>query len=132
IHNSGTIDLNSPSYGTQLIAGSGGAVLDGSGTVAMEDQGGNAIVGSVLSNVDNLIKGAGTIGGSLQLVNLSGGTIDATAVNTQLVLNATSHAIVNEGLIEATGQAGLRIVHTSVDDSDGGILSAADGSHLDR
>src|SRR6185437_1111395 len=131
IHNSGTISLNSPSFGTDLITGSGGVTLDGHGTVTMDDHSGNAINGSVLSNVDNTIEGGGSFDGGLTLVNLSGGTINATATNTQLVLHTTSHAVINQGLIEATGSAGLLVNGTTIDNTSGGVLSAASGSHVD-
>src|SRR5262249_23922367 len=117
--------------GTHLILGSGGVILDGSGTVALADQPNNALTGTVLSNVDNTISGAGFFGGALQLTNLSGGRIIATAASNQLVIGTTSHTMVNEGLIEATGAAGLLISYTTVDDTSGGVLSAASGSHID-
>ena len=62
---------------------------------------------ATLTNVDNTISGAGTIGDSnLTLINQ--GTINANA-SLALVLNTGSNAIINSGTLEASSSGGLDI-----------------------
>ena len=83
IHNEGTIDLASGSGPSSNLVIQTDVTLQGCGQVTLTDGGDNAIVtnGSAvtLTNVDNTISGAGTIGDRqyLTLVNERDGTIDA-------------------------------------------------------
>src|SRR6185312_3125794 len=88
------------------------------------------LAGGVLSNVDNTIEGGGAFASGLQLMNMSGGTIVGNRDHAQLVLN-TGSAVVNRGLLAAAGSAGVLVLNTAIDNTSGGVLSAASGSHLD-
>jgi VCBS repeat-containing protein len=130
--NTGQIDLNNAndSYVADLIIGAGGVTLSGGGSVVLSDDANNRIYdqnsngSDILTNVDNTISGAGQFGiGRLTVVNEAMGVIDASD-SIALTLNTNGHAVINSGLIEATGAGGLTIVQTTVDDSTGGTLYA--------
>jgi hypothetical protein len=104
----------------------------------------------MLTNVDNIIAGAGTIGNNsypgyyITLVNGKAGIIDANGTNYQLQIYC--YTITNSGLLEATGPAGLKLygsvantgriyagpnslVNLSyVDNTGGGVIYAAPNS----
>ena len=66
---------------------------------------------STLTNVDNIISGAGQIGagdGNLTLVNAAHGTIEADISGATLTLD-TGHAIANAGILEAANGGTLQI-----------------------
>ena len=132
ITNDSTIGLNSVGYASDLIIGSTLVTLNGGGTVVLTDNNtANRIYGvsgsNELDNVNNIVEGSGQLGaGQLTLVNGKAGVIDATGANYQLILS-TGSVVVNDGLIEATGAAGLAISST-VDDSGGGTILASGGT----
>ena len=113
IDNTGTIALNSSGNHTELQIVGDGITLQGGGHVTMS---GDAIISgttsaSTLTNIDNIISGAGQIGsgdGNLTLVNAAHGTIDANISGATLTLD-TGHTIVNDGLLEATNGGTLLI-----------------------
>ena len=93
-----------------LNIGFSGATLKGGGTILMSDAtgtgkfiGGGGRSGGTLVNLDNTIVGSGQI---------------------------SVGRLVNHALIEAKGAAGLAIANTTVDDSGGGTIEAADGSQV--
>ncbi|MBA3811730.1 MAG: hypothetical protein H0X27_08855, partial [Caulobacteraceae bacterium] len=129
--NSGAINLNSGGNTTELFL-SANTTLSGAGHVTLSDNGQNFIFGvaaaTKLTNVDNTISGAGQLGnGQMTLINQASGVVDATGANA-LVLNTGSQIVTNAGLFEATGAGGLTISGTTVDDSTGGSILAANGS----
>jgi hypothetical protein len=64
----------------------------------------------MLTNVDNIISGAGQLGdGQMTLVNESAGVIDGNATGHALVVDTGSNAVMNYGTIEATGGGELDI-----------------------
>ena len=133
LNNSGQITINNTnnSYNTDMVIGAAGATLTGGGAVTLTDDANNrlygAVAGATLTNVDNTISGAGQLGlNKLTLINDVGGTIDATGSN--FLFLQTSAPVINAGLIEATGAAGLVIRGTTVDGSSGGHLLASDSS----
>ena len=110
-----------------LDGGSGGAT--GPGQVILTDSSGNFIVSNgsaaTLTNVDNTISGAGTIGDAhLTLDNAQFGVIDAD-YSTPLILDTGSNTITNAGMLEATG-GGELAVHSTVVNS-GGTVEANGG-----
>jgi hypothetical protein len=141
IVNSGAILLQSQNDGTFLDIGptgtAGTVMLTGAGAVTLSNNGNNFInasfAGDTLVNVNNVISGAGQIGGgTLTVVNEAAGIIDANQT-TGLTLATSGGAVTNAGLIEATGAGGLEIVQTTVNDSSGGTLLAAGGDiYLDN
>ena len=78
----------------------------------LSDNGGNVITGiaavaSSSTNVDNMISGAGNIGGGSMILT-NDGTIDADGTNA-LVIDTGANAVTNTGTIEATGLGGLQV-----------------------
>ena len=116
IVNAGTISVLGNGSVATLVA-SGSVALSGGGVLALADAtgGGNGATqvvtgsngsssGGTLDNVDNLIRGYGSLGlgdGALSLVNEAGGTIDATAGGGALVVNTGANPAINHGLLEA-------------------------------
>ncbi len=165
IDNGGKIELNSAGSATTLQIGNvtlegGNGSSTGPGQVVLSDFSKNSIVSdgsmAVLTNVDNTISGAGTIGDTADalftLVNEQYGVIDANGTTHALVIDNDSPAtnnfalneIVNAGLIDATGTGGLTNENTTIDNStfdpstgtgvDGHIEvlpSSVAGSHID-
>ena len=82
--------------------------------------------GAILSNVNNTIAGAGTIGGGgLTVVN--SGTINANTVST-LFLNAST---INAGKLEATASGGTLLLAANISNtSTGTILASGSGAHV--
>ena len=68
-------------------------------------------------NVDNPISGSGRLGdGSLSITNDALGTIDATGSSHQLIIDTGGSFFTNDGVLEATGPAGMLIQNTTVTD----------------
>jgi hypothetical protein len=135
IDNIGSINLESTRYGDTLTISGSGAILNGAGAVVLDDASNNTITGvgaaATLTNVNDTISGAGQLGnGALTLINESKGVIDASASVNALVLNTSGEAVVNDGLIEATGAGGLIISSTTVNNAGGGVILAGAGSHI--
>jgi len=127
INNSGTITLASTGSGTLLQLIEHGITLQGHGQVTLSDSDQNVIAGTkpeiTLTNVDNVISGAGQIGqGHLTLINQ--GTIEATGDHA-LVIDTSAKVVVNEGTLAASGAGGLEVKGV-VDNS--GTLWAYDGN----
>ena len=110
VDNTGTIALYATGNGAELDV-VGADTLNGAGRVTLSNNAGNAIASNgalaTLTNVNNTISGAGTIGDShLTLVNQ--GTIDAN--NTiALVINTGGNTITNSGTLEGASSGGLDI-----------------------
>ena len=83
---------------------------------------------ATLDNVNNTISGSGAFSG-LTIVNESGGVINATGANYQLVIDS-SDTLQNSGLLEASGGAGLNISNQIFDTNLGGSFAVGDGSQL--
>ncbi|MCB1444886.1 MAG: hypothetical protein KDJ87_03535 [Rhizobiaceae bacterium] len=161
IVNLGEIAVNG--YQSDLYVGEGGATLSGGGEVHLSESaggGGNdggarllAAPGTeetVLTNVDNLIHGAGTIGKfvywtysggweirELSVVNQVGGTIQADHASHALVISQTL-AFDNNGLLRAIDGARLQVGDnvlavdtTDIDNQGGRILADGAGSTVD-
>jgi len=125
IDNSGTITLASTGAPTVLELIQNGITLQGGGHVVLSDSSGNEIVGSLatvsFTNVDNVISGAGNLGGgSLTLIN--GGTINADGTNA-LLIDTGSNVVVNTGTLESSGSGGLQVLGSL--DNDGLVIAHA-------
>ena len=97
------------------------SIAGGGGSALIEQ----AVGGVTLTNVDNIIQGAGVIGnGGLTLVNKA--TINANWSGQALTLNG-SGGITNTGLLEATSGGFLQISATTVNNA-GGNITANSGS----
>ena len=116
--NQGNIQLNAGSGNNTFLNIAADTTLQGGGTVTLNngDNNGRPYIqqtsgGVTLTNVDNLILGAGTIGnGGLTLDNAAGGTVDASISGQAMILNGSGN-ITNAGLLEATGGGTLRITN---------------------
>ncbi len=131
VDNTGTIALNSGGDATELQIVGAGVMLEGGGQVILSDSSENMIVGTntdaTLTNVDNIISGAGQIGagdGNLTLINETAGTIDANYADGSLTLD-TGNTIINAGLLEATNGGTLHIIDSV---SNSGTLAAIGGT----
>ncbi len=130
VDNTGSIELNSTGSATTFEIGT--VTLDDGGTVTLSNSSKNFIVSDtvngLLTNVDNTISGAGTIGDTADtlftLINEQGGTIDATGTTNALIIDNDSqesgntfpaNAVINTGTIEATGKAGLTIENSTIE-----------------
>jgi hypothetical protein len=131
--NSGTVTIASAGSGNPtVLAISKSTTLNGAGKVTLTDFSFNQISGgasaTTLTNVDNTLSGAGTIGSStLTLVNKTAGTIDATG-NNALILNTGTNTITNAGTLEATG---FELIIDSTVANAGGVILAQDGATVD-
>ena len=136
INNLGTLSLASAGDATALIIDSAAVTLTGGGVVQLSNSGGNQIYGAsptadALINVNNTIQGGGNIGTNngndpLALTNAAAGVINANAANAALVIQTGGPSVINKGLIEATGNAGLVITNsTTIDQTGGGTLLAS-------
>ena len=124
--NAGTVSLDDGTLALEFDL-----TLDGGGKVTLSDDKSNVIdsfdAAETLTNVDNTISGAGTIGDAhLTLINESLGVIDADGVNA-LILDTGGNTITNAGLLEATNGATLEI-KSSVDNGGGTIAASGAGS----
>ena len=87
-----------------------------------------ATADATLTNVDNIISGAGQLGnGQMTLVNEAAGVIDANATGHALVVDTGSNAVMNYGTIEATGGGELEIRSYVIN---AGILEVGAGSTM--
>ncbi len=135
IANTGTIALQSTNASTDLIIGdnTGSTVtLTGSGTIALSDNGNNRIYGAIggdtLVNLNNTITGAGQIGaGQLTLINDS--IIDASGQNALTIVTGGLSDI-NNGLLESTGSGGLVINSSTISNTSGTIAAAGGNVYL--
>ncbi|MEO7026763.1 MAG: hypothetical protein ABI056_04330, partial [Caulobacteraceae bacterium] len=111
-----------------LDVGAGGVTLVG-GVVTLTDSSANRITGAAPSDAFTndyaVISGAGQLGGgSMQLANEAHGVIDGTGANA-LVIDTGAAAIVNAGVIEASGAGGV-VIASAV--NGGGRLEANGGT----
>ena len=138
------VALDDATQGSNLVVASNGLTLSGGGKVHFENpihfvdpalpappglalDTITGVTGAVLTNVDNTIYGAGTIGlGPLAFVNERQGVVDAS-LSTPFQLRAVGGGITNEGLLEDTGAAGLYIGLSTVDQTGGGAIEANGG-----
>lgn len=150
--NSGVISLNAKTDNSFLevqtydLSGGGTVQFSGGGSIVMSDSAFNGIVDTGVAayesarviNIDNTISGAGVIGDGgltngvlLDFQNGAAGVINATGTNNALIVNAPTPgaftSVYNEGLMEATGKAGLNIAASIVDNATGTIF-AGNGS----
>ncbi|HET6157979.1 MAG TPA: VCBS domain-containing protein [Dongiaceae bacterium] len=111
VENTGTIALNGAGALTELEVVGNGLTLNGGGHLTLSDDDNNLIIGSaadaVLTNHDNLISGAGQLGGG-QLTLVNAGTILADGAHA-LVIDTGAATVTNSGLLESTGTGGLII-----------------------
>jgi hypothetical protein len=138
INNTGTIALNSGGNNTFLTVNGSNLTLRGGGQVTLTDFAPNFINGTSsankLTNIDNTISGAGQLGnGQLTFENQASGVVNATGPNA-LFLNTGGAAIVNAGLLEASGNGGL-IIQSNLSNLagttlTGGADAAFNGSHI--
>ena len=127
ISNAGTITASSQGNYTALLA-SGAVTLTGGGAVVLG--GGDARLqgGGALTNVNNTISGAGSIGydGAFSFVNQ--GTVNATS-NAQALILGSGAAIANTGLLESSSAPGL-VLNTTLENTGGRILAATSGARV--
>src|SRR6185437_2156379 len=98
----------------------GDTTLKGGGNFFLSDNANNTLRGfDTLTNVDNLIEGAGSI--TTDIVNQTHGTIEASSGGNQLVLAFSN--VTNTGMLLGAGTAGLKL-DTSIVTNIGGTIQA--------
>jgi len=149
IVNMGTITLNQTSAtgSTWLYMDGAATSLSGGGKVVLADNtaaGGdnnNIIMGNgytrsyKLTNVDNVIIGAGNLGnGYMTFENQAGGVVNASSV-AALNVDTAGQTLINAGVMKATNHAvangGLRFIDTGISNGGGTLLSSGANSHVD-
>ena len=125
--NAGTVAVNTVGSYTALLV-SGAVSLQGGGTVTLGSGGDSRIQGSgTLTNTDNTITGAGTIGNDNSFGFVNRGVVNASSASQQLVV-AGALSMVNAGLMEATGAGGLLLSRIALDNAAGRITAAANAT----
>jgi hypothetical protein len=107
-----------------MLTADGATTLTGGGVIKLSNDVLNLITGTagaVLTNVNNVISGAGSITG-VQLVNKLAGAIDADQA-LPLIIDAFG-TTVNQGLLEAT-KGGALVLNGNIDNAGGTILADA-------
>ena len=142
LNNTGTLGLQSSGNVTDLVIDVTGATLSGGGLVTLTDNGQNRIYGvtpgSTLTNVDNVIDGAGQIGASgagvgLTLVNETAGLIEASGSNA-LTINTGAGGVTNSGVMAAgdgVNDGVLSFSGSTVNNGTSGQFVVHDGSTVD-
>ncbi len=143
ITNSGSISAAAPGSSLEMRILSGGASLDGGGTLRLENNGSRIrsfTPGTRFTNVDNTISGFGQIGqNSAVITNETGGTIQADVSGQNLILDPAATAtdggatFLNNGILRATGGGTLSLTGNSGGDftnGTGGTFEVLDGSTL--
>src|SRR5271167_4431146 len=135
INNNNNFQLNAGGGSNSvLIIDSLNVTLQGGGTVTMSNSGGggSAIIdqaagGLTLTNVNNTIQGAGTIGfNGLTVVNEA--TINANVSGQTLFLESISGGLTNTAIVEASNGGTLFIDGVTVNNAGGGTITANAGS----
>jgi hypothetical protein len=103
----GSIGLTAPTGLSEMVV-TGAATLSGGGVINMADKTASAIVGAapsaVLTNLDDTIIGAGTIGaGGLTLINGASGRILSDLAGKTLTINTGARTITNAGILQGGG-----------------------------
>jgi hypothetical protein len=133
LNNQGAVQVNGGSgYNTYLSFGAD-TTLQGGGTVTLDNSDNNgrpylgqSVSGVTLTNTNNTIRGAGTIGnGGLTFINGSAGVVNANVSQQTLVLNGSGN-VTNAGLLEATNGGILQI--NNVVANGGAAITADNGT----
>jgi hypothetical protein len=136
LDNLATVNILGGSGGAGLIVSGAGLSLTGAGEVTLNGSSSAVIQGAtvadVLTNVNNTINGGGQLGnGAMTLINEAGGVIDGSAGKYQTPMTIdTGSTMINDGLIESTGTAGVEIVSSAVNGSGGGVILATSQAYV--
>jgi len=131
IANLGIIRLNSTGTFTDLIPLTGTVTLFGGGQIVLSNSANNRIIGSgggSLINMDNTIRGSGSLGvGVTPFTNQ--GLVSADQA-TSLILDPAAGGMTNQGTMQAEAGATLRLQGGDIANL-GGLIQALDGSFVD-
>ena len=132
VSNSGAINVDSGMSASPTdIEVAADTTLTGGGTITLS--GANAGITGAISGVDldidgQTIQGQGALGrNTIDIINSSGGVIDANVSGEALVIDAAAGGLTNAGTIEATNGGTLEIDNTAVNNA-GGTITAQTGS----
>ena len=134
VSNSGAINVDSGMSASPTdIEVAADTTLTGGGTITLS--GANAGITGAISGVDldidgQTIQGQGALGrNTIDIINSSGGVIDANVGGQTLVIDAAAGGLTNAGTIEATNGGTLEIDNTVVNNA-GGTITAQTGSNV--
>jgi|GEM_PF-6389892 len=136
INNTGNITMNHGinQGASDIEVQSGGATLDGGGTITLTGTGNSARInggtGGTLMIANQTIQGTGNMGGNdLSFTNGALGVIDANSSNRTLTVDANALSFTNNGIMRASNGGTLRFVDAGI--SNDGIIEAGTGSIVD-
>jgi YVTN family beta-propeller protein len=135
ISNSGTIILNVTTGSNVVMTINGTVTLTGGGTITLsKGSSGSPILNNenngLLINVNNTIQGAGQIGNNgLAFTNQAAGTVNANDIDGNTLTFSSTGAVVNQGLMEATG-SGILQFNTTVNNQAANIESIGSGAQV--
>ncbi|WP_309387598.1 PEP-CTERM sorting domain-containing protein [Cerasicoccus frondis] len=123
LNNAGDINLNATGVGTYLRgSGASATTLQGGGVINLGDHSSNIMSSTNVNggwiNLDNTIRGSGTIIGNIGSFD-NRGLILADQSTPLIIDPATSIPMLNTGILRATNGATLRITSGDVDNTDG-------------
>jgi fibronectin-binding autotransporter adhesin len=111
----------------------GNVTLSGGGEVLLKTKSGTAFLrggGFTLTNTNNTIEGAGTIGDNAALAIVNKGTIDANSSGQNLIVSQGAGGVTNTGTLEATGGGTLNL-YGAVTNTGGSITASGTSSDVD-
>ena len=135
ISNSGTIILNVTTGSDVVMTINGAVTLTGGGTVTLaKGSSGSPVLNNenngVLTNVNNTIQGAGQIGNNgLGFTNQAAGIVNANDIDGNALIFSSTGAVVNQGLMEATG-SGILQVNTTITNQAANIEAIGSGAQV--
>ena len=133
MNNSGSIQLNSTGSPADLEVVSAGATLDAGGAITFNHPNAriSGLSGATLNIADQTLQGFGQIGaGSVELINTTGGVIDANSAGNTLTIDTNSAGGVNQGTMQASAGGILRINGSNLDNT-GSSIQALAGSTVE-
>ena len=132
-NNSGSIEVNGVAGIADLQVASSGATLDDGGTVTFNHPNAriSGLSGATLNIADQTLQGFGQIGSNtVELINATGGFIDANSAGNTLTIDTNAAGGVNQGTMQASSGGILRINGSNLDNA-GSSIQALAGSTVE-
>ena len=138
MNNASVISLNSTNTNTEIHYFTTNMMLTGGGTINLANNFSRLIGGlnRILTNVNNIIQGAGyLIGNDAQFTNQAGGVVAATISGQILTIDPNQFGLVNQGTFRASNGGILQLVGDNTfggafNNTGGGTITALNGSEV--